>query len=209
MYAKNLDAFKKPLTPTSQYLAGLVLADGNVWVKGNNKPCGIRLGMNDREALVCFRDHLSPESPIRKRSSKRDRTFRVDVCSAEMCRDMIALGIGPNKIVRGCDFDPSLQGSRHFWAGVVDGDGHIMSGQYIGLSLANSDRSVIERFLSLVEPYGYTAKKVKNKNCYTGSVYGDGAFYLLSLLYTKTDGVFRLPRKKKTALEFIQRRVEK
>lgn len=110
------------LTAESAYWLGFILADGNVYVRWrNNRPQFVfSLYSVDREHLEWFRSCLGSNHPI-TRAKTGVYTFRV--LSYGLCLSLEHRGIVPckSKIVEMPELPTRLE--KHFWRGVIDGDG--------------------------------------------------------------------------------------
>lgn len=109
------------------YWAGFICADGWVHPKG----VAIQLASADRAHLVKFRTFLKSTYPITHMTTTgppghRERRLpadRIRITSREISASLGRLGLGVKSLGRkACD---ELKTSRHFWRGVVDGDGTI------------------------------------------------------------------------------------
>lgn len=116
------------LTEELAYWLGFLLADGNL-IRDTSGGIHrswritIELKREDEEHLQKFLDYLKSDYPIYHRKN-RNRQPYIAVRSEELGELLLDFGITPNKTLVAC-VDPRLSDNRHFWRGVVDGDGSI------------------------------------------------------------------------------------
>ncbi len=115
------------ITDDSAYWLGFLLADGNV---SKNTIC-INLKTSDTPHLEKFRDFVGGNQKISV--SKDPRVSRYSFGSIKMVKDLAKWWIIPAKSYV-AKVHPELENNRHFWRGMIDGDGHIsLSHSAIGL----------------------------------------------------------------------------
>lgn len=128
-YAVNHNAFDE-VTPESAYWVGFLMADGFVTDTKDGSPfVGVTLAEKDRNHLVNLRDFLESTHPIKEQqgdSYSEGLAYRFGVYSQSLADDLAEYGVLPRKSddtkVR------ILDDNRHFWRGVVDGDGYVRHG---------------------------------------------------------------------------------
>ena len=128
--------FCKIETELQAYLLGFYAADGNINEK--RKTFRIHLQKQDSELVYLYKDIISPDARTftveeHKTTGRGGReitaheSFGIDITSAQLCNDLVSLGIGYNKSY--CDLHIPGQLSkeliRHFLRGYFDGDGCI------------------------------------------------------------------------------------
>ena len=118
-HSLNEHAFDK-LNEAALYWLGFFAADGHIGVAtaGSQAPVDLHLSRKDIEHVRRFRIFLGATHKIQI----RERSARVQIRSNKIATRMIQLGIKPkfgNKI------DKQLTKSRHFWRGMIDGDGSL------------------------------------------------------------------------------------
>lgn len=117
------DAFDE-FTPEAAYWLGFLFADGCVFTRAGHQPViSVAIAARDHSQLVKLKAFLGSSNSISLVKGKHP-SCRLWVTSAALASRLIAAGRYSGSI------DPKLVGSRHFWRGVVDGDGSI--GQYAG-----------------------------------------------------------------------------
>ncbi len=112
------------------YILGFVSADG--WIQTRPRGVGVELKAEDLPLLERIRDELSPgqpvvEHPVTTKAGRRIQ-FRLQVNSVELADALERHGVGPRKshTLRPSALVPA-ELLRHYWRGVVDGDGSIYS----------------------------------------------------------------------------------
>lgn len=164
------------VTEESAYWIGFLMADGCVY-KGT---VGVAIQKKDGKHLEKFRDFLKTNRPIKAKSNNCD--FLV-IRSSLIAESLKVFGVTPKKSatakVNGLEFN------RHFWRGVIDGDGSIFmdKSKNIRISLVGS-LDLINQFLEYVKSFVET--EVKVKRC------------------VNTDKVFRVKLSNKKAFQVIQ-----
>jgi hypothetical protein len=109
------------ITPESAYWCGFLFADGNVHVRRNsNQQPVVSVGVAERDQnqLVKLRTFLGSTHKIRAISG-RHPSCQFHVPSTQLAKRLCDLGRYEGPIA------PELVASRHFWRGVVDGDGSV------------------------------------------------------------------------------------
>jgi LAGLIDADG-like domain len=111
------------------YFLGFILADGSV---SDKHPIRLKISIShkDREILDKFNAIMESDVKISSYSPKNGYSRETVLnelifYSHKIVEDLKNLGIYPNKTstVNPPQIDPSLE--KHFWRGVLDGDGHI------------------------------------------------------------------------------------
>ena len=191
------------LNEYSEYFAGLIVADGCLTYQ-HGRP-DIHLASCDIDIIEKFIDFIgTPNKSIYR--SKHD-VFTVSVRSIQMAEDLLNLGIVPRKSFVEFNISAKLTPSRHFWRGMIDGDGFIgwANKKYPKMYLSSSCKPVIKDFILFL----------KNNKLYASNnllSYRGGTFHLyqqtsgpvlkiLNLLYV--DSNVSINRKHKKAMELI------
>ncbi len=111
------------LTEESAYWIGMLMADGFIIQrKGNSLNVGLGLQLSDIEHIEKFKRFLKTDYRINIRPDKNFAEFRV--VSDQLGNALGRYGVVPRK----CKITkavPELENNRHFWRGLVDGDGHV------------------------------------------------------------------------------------
>lgn len=210
------DFFTDIISEEQAYWLGFLLADGAVTYSkdpsGNKRTnSGVMLGLaiRDRGHVEKFRQAISSSSPImvlkpgRTGRSTGD-SARVHIYSKRLVEDLISWGVTPRKSASASVPHNAFKGDleRHFWRGVMDGDGSIYwdhRHEKGGLNLAGS-RSVCESFSSWVESLTgrtYTVRSTASASMFTVTVTSFAAFReVAKALYEDT--TISLDRKQET-----------
>ena len=154
----NEGAFSE-LTEESAYWAGFLMADGCVGIPRVGSPSvSINLMLADRPHLVAFRTFLGATNGITTVPPKSDSGHAyIHIRSERVVSDLVAIGVTPRKSMREVA-SPVLASSRHFWRGLVDGDGCLLwwtnrrldpNRHYPMLSVVGSE-SIMAQLLSFV-----------------------------------------------------------
>lgn len=106
----------------SDYFVGLLLADGCV----HENRLRIELNARDEDILHSLVRFLNMEVNVRYAIRKTgEETAYLAIRSERLTKELAGFGIVPRKTgIESCP--DALQNSRHFWRGVVDGDGCIL-----------------------------------------------------------------------------------
>jgi len=135
----------------TRYWLGLLVADGNVF------ETRISLGLKEREHVVKFRDFISSSAPVMEVRVGTGVYHRLDVYSKALVTSVGRYGIVPAKSVS-VRVPKELARDRHFWRGVVDGDGwfsttKIRKKSYLYLGLCGS-RPLLRQFTEFASRLG-------------------------------------------------------
>ncbi len=165
------------LTADAAYWIGFLFADGTIHFREGLKPqIGVGLSKRDREHLVRLRDFLGSTHAISDISSNQSCIFTVR--SERLANRLLALGRYNDSIDRG------LATSRHFWRGVMDGDGSV--GEYGGKAQARlfGKRQLLEAFNEFLASHGVTGLSVRpHKSIHVIGTTGKPAMKIIHLLY--------------------------
>ena len=131
---KNYDVFKPPYTEEASYWLGFLMADGSM-TSYKSKVCGytqnklsIGLSIKDLSHLEKLKKYLNTTNKISvynasiKKLNKTYPSCRISFTHPILTKDLMNLGIIPNKTYKTHAPD-SMKTSKHFWRGMVDGDG--------------------------------------------------------------------------------------
>ncbi len=151
------------VTEESAYWIGFLMADGCIQVtpKKNNIVLGLQI--SDIKHLEKFRKFLKSERAIHIQKDGKMAQFTIG--SKRLCQSVMKYGVIPRK----CKVTKviGLEMNRHFWRGVVDGDGCVFTRTCWSLSL-NGSESLLNQFSSFVRSHfpEYKATVRKAKGCY-------------------------------------------
>ncbi|MGW6497876.1 hypothetical protein [Nonomuraea angiospora] len=170
------DAFDD-LTADAAYWIGFLFADGTVHFREGLKPqIGVALSKRDREHLVKLRSFLGSTHAISDISSNRACIFSVR--SEKLADRLLALGRYSGSL------DRTLAKSRHFWRGVLDGDGSL--GEYGGKAQVRlvGKCQLLEAFNEFLASHGMTGLTVRpHKSIHIIGTTGKLAKKIIHLLY--------------------------
>lgn len=209
----NESAFDS-LTEEARYFIGLLMADGCVTYDTVNHTYQVILELEEKDAahVERFRRFLGSSHKLRSVQSKPpsgnrlSHRVRLAVNSKRMVERLMSFGVTPRKShtarVIGLEHD------RHFWRGVVDGDGSLgVNGRgYPFFHLIGSE-SLAHQFKEFVrENVPDCRAKVGvssgSSNCFTFQTAGSYAPQIIRLLYE--DCAVALPRKLERAKAIIR-----
>ena len=128
------------ITEESAYWVGFLMADGNISYKRERPIIALHLKETDLPHLEKFRMFLGSSHKIGHYVNKR---FGNSSCSLSFSSERIATRLAEyGVVVRKCFVGKSigLQDSKHFWRGVIDGDGHLEI--YLRKTLLETVRSI-------------------------------------------------------------------
>lgn len=195
------------LTDEAAYWIGFLMADGCVYQYHNITPrVKLELAHRDIDILEKFKSFLSAEHDIRSRtasfSGKTARYDRLDFASQRIVDRLAHFGVLPQKTAREQVYH--LENNRHFWRGVVDGDGSLTwSAGYPAFHLVGGQK-LMEQFCEHVAANLsiYTIpRNYKDRNVWTVCIYGQKASSLVGHLYSNQH--IALKRKLVRARKFI------
>lgn len=127
-YKFNHDFFNKINSQDTSYFLGFLLADGYI----NDKDVVLELKNEDRHILESFKNAINGNNAIKEYfkpkngfSSKGTHTCKLFLRSPKMAKDLNKLGLNRNKTYNIIVPEISVDLEKHFWRGVLDGDGYI------------------------------------------------------------------------------------
>lgn len=200
-YTINEYAFLDIQEESAAYFYGWILTDGCL----SRDTISIEVQQGDIEVLEKYKAYLKSSNKIYKRSRKDKRTGNTYYSatfnfSHKPIQDRLTLlGLSERKSTNEV-CPPELEMNRHFWRGVVEGDGSISSDRY-RVQLCGS-KQLVEKFADYARSLHETvAPNYHNrKGLYTVSISGkEETSAILSDMYR--DATLTLSRKYKTYLE--------
>lgn len=192
------------------YFVGLLMADGC----NHGYSFSISLKTQDSHIIETMRDLICPTAKIstidyKRNILDREKTTHVNgvkliICSIELIRDLESFGFMKRK--SSSAKVSQLEGSKHFWRGVFDGDGCISFNTYKGKSktsqypticLAGSLEMTTQFSVYCSKIHGKTGQIKFHKGCYYYRTANKAAAKVIHELY---DGsTYHLNRKKELA----------
>ena len=198
LYSLRQDAFANCETEdVAAYWAGVLMSDGCV----SRSLCVILTWKySDVEHLKEFARFLGTDLPIAIVNRESGTDGRLAVTSRSMCRDLAKYGIVERKAhtakVSG------LEHSRHFWRGVIDGDGwvgekiqHVRLWPHLTLSGAQSLVSQFACFAKKIATNS-SGKVVRGHGQYNWQFALRGHYAVQVMKHLYRDGEVSMPRKK-------------
>lgn len=191
----------------SAYWLGFLISDGCVRERKNSYEIALKLQKGDKEHLEKFKKFLESEHKI---SLSGGKDYLLAFNSRRLGEKLISYGIVPHKGKNGCECNKGLANNKHFWRGVIDGDGSL--GVYKrgeSLNLTGSYK-LLNQFLSYVKTICNTKSNVtKDRNTFRVVFGYDKAKFLVKHFYK--DATVYLERKMQVAQGVIDyhRRIKK
>lgn len=196
------------LTEHSAYWAGFLMADGSILA---NDYITLRLSERDECQMDAFKAFVnSTHRTYREAAGKPGRyggfgTVKVTFSSKRIVADLARFGIVRDK-THTARAAGGLEHDRHFWRGVIDGDGTLGRGRVYPflpyLSLVGS-RPLLEQFtvwMATACP-GSALGVYPNGNIFRTGTHGRFALAAIQALYA--DASIALPRKRETAMSVL------
>lgn len=204
-YKLNQSAFDE-ITELSAYWIGFLMADGCVQKKskGFTDQIFLVLKPEDKQHLKKFKNFLDAENPIKKRKRSNKDYLGIQITSQEIVDQLAEFGVVPNK-TKNAEVNGKLKSNRHFWRGVVDGDGSVaMYNNKPRIDLIGS-KLLVNQFKDFVTDFCKTNASVLERNgSYSYRVNGKNvATEVIDKLY-KNSNVY-LDRKKRVADEIMNK----
>lgn len=111
------------VTEASAYWAGFLMADGCIWIDPRRKVSPrvqLVLAAQDADHVRAFQAFMRSTHAVRVRSNRVVYAFASNRVVAALAR----LGVLPRKTFS-AEARDGMERDRHFWRGVIDGDGHV------------------------------------------------------------------------------------
>lgn len=144
-YQADHTFFERIDTEAKAYWLGFILADGCITV---DYRLAIHLHHSDVDHLYKLRVDIKSTHPICIReNNKGDKYCEFVICSFCIYESLLRLGIKPRKSGKETHISVPNELERHYWRGVIDGDGHIRKG---AVNLIGS-KNVVQAFRKYVK----------------------------------------------------------
>jgi hypothetical protein len=167
------------------------MADGNIHTgKTGNPRISLTLAMEDRGHLIKFKRFLNCSNEIQTKNCKVNEKvwiqYTIRFSSKRIANALMSFGITARKSLTATV--TGLENDRHFWRGVLDGDGYIKNRDGI-----DGDRIVVVGSYNLMKQFKcFITRKIpdavvkikQDGNIHRLFVYGYTARMLAKLLYT-------------------------
>jgi DNA-binding Xre family transcriptional regulator len=214
-YALNQEAFDT-VTDESAYWVGFLMADGCV-SDGSDGRYALTLALSDRDIIHVekFRQFLgsgqsvrhetkfSTTRVLRGKASQSRPSARLHILSRKLVTALAVYGVTPRKSHTA--YVIGLEDNRHFWRGVIDGDGWItgrLGTLILGLVGSKPMMEQFRSFVSSVAPGSQQQVRKTVYNIYEFRLSGRRAQAIIRHLYA--DAPISLNRKQELADEVIQ-----
>lgn len=187
-YQYNKTAFDQN-SNQAYYWFGFFFADGYICERPGSSVVGMALKQSDVQHLKAFRKFLGSNHPITKNT--KTRSCRLEIRSNELTKSLGNKNILPRKSSSPLLPPTDCLSNRHFWRGVVDGDGCISLGKRKTLHLCGT-RETCDAFRDFVKQEfpDLTTKTYKTKstnNHFQIKINGNNALQICSLLYEEAE----------------------
>lgn len=124
-YSINKNFFKS-WSNDMAYTLGLLFADGNIGSSNKGGNIGrFRVKLKDKDVLEQIKKAMDSTHPIRQYSKDKYESWLLDIGNREMVKDLLKLGLTPNKSLTIKFPKIPLRYLSHFIRGYFDGDGSI------------------------------------------------------------------------------------
>jgi len=196
------------ITEESAYWLGFLMADGNICHTKQGSPLiSLCLHRKDEQHLIHFRSFLGSDHPLTRGANN---SLKLNIRSTLLAKRLQKYGILPRKSLV-AKVSTDLLFNRHFWRGVVDGDGSI------GIYSSNKSRyhnkpcfslvgskDLMNQFIEFSKEYSpdENIKTYPIKNISRISLRDDKAKTMIDILYNNCS--IALPRKLNAAKNIAQ-----
>lgn len=128
-YSLNDRYFEQIDSEEKAYWLGFLAADGCVYQKKGVSQVTLALKGADAGHVAKFAAAIGTDKPVKLSKSKlKGKTYpraRLAICSKQMTEDLISQGVRPRKSLNAEVWNGPEHLIRHYWRGVVDGDGWV------------------------------------------------------------------------------------
>lgn len=201
----NEGAFHAPCD-AGAYWAGFIMADGCISDTDQAAPkLDISLHNRDRDHLKLLAEFLGSTHRIGRKSN--GPYSRLSIRSQRLCDDLSALGATARKTASGSVVE-TLSSNRHFWRGMVDGDGHLKDDRRSPHISLVANAKMMGLFIEHLNSAGLNITTVplhmKHTTCCMAlSLSCENALSVISYLYQEGD--IALARKAETARDIKEK----
>jgi hypothetical protein len=196
------------ITEPSAYWIGDLMTDGNIYTGRTGNPrISLTIAARDCEHLVKFRKFLNCSNPIQIKITKVNGIVReqytLRFSSKRIAENLIGFGVTVRKSLTAKVI--GLQDNRHFWRGVLDGDGYIKNrdGKDGDRVVVSGSHDLMCQFMTFIENNIPNAKTrlIADHKIYRLILYSYTAREIIYLLYENC--VIALDRKLEQAQRMI------
>lgn len=196
--------------PDAAYWVGVLMSDGCIGSAASTRYVILKLSEVDRGHVEAFRMFLQAKHRILKQEHHRGNTrpmYGLSVGSAQLVNDLARYGVVPRK-TKSAKVQ-LLADNRHFWRGVIDGDGSLgyrtrrkATHSQSPLLQINGSEPLMRQFEAYARHVtGTSAKAHTGNRCWSLALHAGAAAEMISHLYT--DCAVALPRKWALAHELL------
>ena len=123
-YDMSFKEFEMRPTSRAWYCLGMIMADGNIHISPNNVPIiDITLQESDYPHLEKIKQVFHTQRPLHYK--RKQKAFSLRFNATKYGALLNSYGIYPCKSSHNCEAMNGAQNNRHFWRGVIDGDGSL------------------------------------------------------------------------------------
>lgn len=152
-------------TEAKAYWLGFIHADGCI-VRGGKLQ--ISLAAVDEPHLWKFRDAINSDHKIS--CNAKYNSVGITITSQQMCNDLVRHGVLPRKSTVGGIPCVAPEFRRHFWRGVVDGDGHLLFARGAPVLGITGHDDTLNAFISYCDEIGISDWKIHSTHARTNRV---------------------------------------
>lgn len=202
-YNVNENSFKNDKEESVQYWVGFLIADGSV----NGNTLKLKLKYSDKDHVNKFKKFLNSEHPIKKIKEFNDNETCVLKVHSKKIVNVLEnkYNITPNK-TKNVKAPKCLAKNRHFWRGVIDGDGSVnFKNDRAFIGLWSGSIELLKQFEAFIKDNVKIRNKItKGHRCYCFRNHSQKAApKIIDLLYK--DSNIHLNRKKIAAEKIIKK----
>lgn len=184
------------------YFFGLLLTDGNIATKRNTISLGLQAC--DKHILDSYKDYIGHETKVS--AYNKGKSYRYCFNSKELKQVLMSQNMLPQKSKKEKLPNFDWKSNRHFWRGVVDGDGSLFYTKgSLKVSLCGS-KEVLEGFNTFCQINCFTKPRkldrTKTEDFFTMCYWGEEAMRIAELLYS--DCTLFLIRKKEKLVKALE-----
>ncbi len=202
----NESAFDQ-ITEESAYWIGFLMADGSIGDTKKNKQKSLLLALNNKDIshLYKIKKFLKSEHKIgNKKVRNKYNCSQIQISSDKLCNKLISYGVTPRKTFT-AKVCKELENNRHFWRGMIDGDGSLffVLNKYPSIQLTGSKEIILQCIKYITNISGFILTPLRDRTSYKMKTSGQKTVILIKHFY-KNSNIY-LDRKYKKAMEIIER----